>query len=97
MLDNVLTHSGKNCGTAISLYSPTKSMIQVLVADDGVGIRQSLAQNPLYANFSEAEAIEKRYSNGWERNGLWTLFNIKAHKKCRNTVGDSFGNPCFSV
>ena len=59
VLDNVLTHSGKNCGTAISLYSPTKSMIQVLVADDGVGIRQSLAQNPLYANFSEAEAIEK--------------------------------------
>ncbi len=27
VLDNVLTHSGKNCGTAISLYSPTKSMI----------------------------------------------------------------------
>ena len=22
VLDNVLTHSGKNCGTAISLYSP---------------------------------------------------------------------------
>lgn len=27
VLDNVLTHSDKNCGTAISLYSPTKSMI----------------------------------------------------------------------
>ena len=47
VLDNVLTHSGKTCGTAISLYSPTKSMIQILVADDGMGIQQSLAQNPL--------------------------------------------------
>jgi anti-sigma regulatory factor (Ser/Thr protein kinase) len=59
ILDNVLTHSGKNCGTAISLYSPTKSMIQILVADDGMGIQQSLAQNPLYVHLSESEAIEK--------------------------------------
>lgn len=59
VLDNVLTHSGKNCGTAISLYSPSKSMIQILVADDGIGIRQSLAQNPLYAHLSESEAIGK--------------------------------------
>ena len=59
VLDNVLTHSGKTCGTAISLYSPTKSMIQILVADDGMGIQQSLAQNPLYAQLSEPEAIEK--------------------------------------
>lgn len=35
--DNVPARSGKNCGTAISLYSPTKSIIQVLVAGDGVG------------------------------------------------------------
>lgn len=59
VLDNVLTHSGKTCGTAISLYSPTKSMIQILVADDGMGIRQSLAQNPLYTKLLEPEAIEK--------------------------------------
>lgn len=59
VLDNVLTHSGKACGTAISLYSPTKSMIQILVADDGMGIQQSLMQNPLYVHLSEPEAIEK--------------------------------------
>nr|WP_302829367.1 ATP-binding protein [uncultured Bacteroides sp.] len=59
VLDNVLTHSGKTCGTTISLYSPTKSMIQILVADDGMGIQQSLAQNPLYRNLSEPKAIEK--------------------------------------
>lgn len=49
VLDNVLTHSGKTCGTAISLYSSGKSMIQILVADDGIGIQRSLVQNPLYA------------------------------------------------
>lgn len=59
VLDNVLTHSGKTCGTAISLYNPAKSMIQILVADDGMGIRKSLAENPLYAQLSEPEAIEK--------------------------------------
>ena len=59
VLDNVLTHSGKSCGTAISLYSPVQSKIQILVADDGMGIRQSLAQNPLYAHLSESEAIER--------------------------------------
>lgn len=59
ILDNVLTHSGKSCGTAISLYSPTKSMIQILVADDGMGIQQTLTQNPLYAHLTEAEAVEK--------------------------------------
>lgn len=59
VLDNVLTHSGKSCGTAISLYSPAKSMIQILVADDGMGIQQSLTQNPLYAHLTEAEAVEK--------------------------------------
>ena len=76
MLDNVLTHSGKNCGTAISLYSPTKSMIQVLVADDGVGIRQSLAQNPLYANFSEAEAIEKSIQEDRKSTRLNSSHNV---------------------
>ena len=59
VLDNVLTHSGKSCGTAISLYSPAKSMIQILVADDGMGIQQSLTQNPLYAHLTEAEAVKK--------------------------------------
>lgn len=34
-------------------------MIQILVADDGMGIRKSLAENPLYAQLSEPEAIEK--------------------------------------
>ena len=34
-------------------------MIQILVADDGMGIQKSLAQNPLYVNLSESEAIEK--------------------------------------
>lgn len=58
VLDNVLTHSGKQCGTAFTLYSPERSIIRILVADDGIGIRESLTHNPLYKNISEEEAIK---------------------------------------
>lgn len=57
ILDNVLTHSGKNCGTAITYYDSEKSLIQILVADDGIGIKESLSENQKYKNISEKEAL----------------------------------------
>lgn len=57
ILDNVLTHSGKICGTTVMRYLPKENKIQILVADDGIGIHKSLIQNPLYASISEKEAI----------------------------------------
>ncbi|MBP3253671.1 MAG: sensor histidine kinase [Bacteroidales bacterium] len=59
VLDNVLTHSGKTNGTVITKYSADKSTIQILVADDGMGIRSSLAENSVYQNISEKDAIIK--------------------------------------
>jgi len=59
LLDNVLTHSNKICGTVITRFVKEKSLIQILVADDGVGVRASLAENPLFKDISEPEAIEK--------------------------------------
>lgn len=59
ILDNVLTHSNKICGTVITRYVEEKSLIQILVADDGIGIRASLSENQLYKDINEAEAIEK--------------------------------------
>ncbi len=68
VLDNVLTHSEKVCGTVITRYVPDSSMIQILVADDGIGIQRSLAVNPTYANLTEEEAvrscIEDRVTDG---------------------------------
>ena len=59
VLDNVLTHSGKELGTVITNYNAEKHLLDFLVADDGKGIRESLAENEEYATISEAEALTK--------------------------------------
>ncbi|MBQ7253894.1 MAG: sensor histidine kinase [Bacteroidales bacterium] len=58
VMDNVLIHSGKTVGIVITNYSEEQHLIQILVADDGMGIRESLAQNSEYANVSEPQALE---------------------------------------
>lgn len=58
VLDNVLTHSGKKSGILVSWYAAEKQQIQVLVADDGMGIHRSLTENDLYKDLTEAEALQ---------------------------------------
>lgn len=58
ILDNVLTHSRKELGTVITYYDQEGHTLSLLVADDGQGIRASLAENEIYANLSEPEALE---------------------------------------
>ena len=58
ILDNVLTHSGKELGTVITYYDPEGHTLSLLVADDGQGIHTSLAENVNFANLSEPEALE---------------------------------------
>lgn len=57
ILDNVLTHSEKNCGTAILHFNASSNRIVILVADDGIGIEASLKQNKKYADVSPADAL----------------------------------------
>ncbi len=38
-------------------YLPNKHRIQFLVGDDGIGVRNSLSQNPIYADIDEADAL----------------------------------------
>jgi len=58
VLDNVLTHSGKILGSVLTYYDANQQTLRVLVADDGIGIQQSLSQYPKYAAISEAEALK---------------------------------------
>ena len=58
ILDNVLMHSGKELGTVITYYDPAGHTLSLLVADDGQGVRASLAENVKYASLSEPEALE---------------------------------------
>lgn len=57
VMDNVLIHSGKPCGTVILEYLPEKKRIKILVADDGMGIHASLSKNPQFSNISEETAL----------------------------------------
>ena len=57
VLDNVLTHSEKICGTVLMRYLPDMNRIQILVADDGIGVLKSLKINPQYADISEEDAV----------------------------------------
>lgn len=57
VMDNVLIHSGKTVGIVITNYSGEEHLIQILVADDGMGVWKSLLQNIEYKDVSEAEAL----------------------------------------
>lgn len=57
ILDNVLTHSGKELGPVITQYNPPDHVLSFLVADDGMGVRESLSENVKYADITESEAL----------------------------------------
>ena len=57
MLDNVHIHSGKPLGTALTHYDDSLKMLRILIADDGMGIQKSLAENEKYKDISEADAL----------------------------------------
>ena len=58
VMDNVLIHSGKNVGIVITDYSELQSLIRILVADDGMGIRQSLSLNSEFSDIDEPQALK---------------------------------------
>ena len=57
MMDNVHIHSGKPLGTAMTHYDEQQKVLRILIADDGMGIRASLAENELYKDITEPEAL----------------------------------------
>lgn len=57
MMDNVHIHSGKPLGTAITHYDNSRKTLRILIADDGMGIRESLAENEQYKDITEPEAL----------------------------------------
>jgi hypothetical protein len=45
-------------GTAITYYDDKQKTLRILIADDGMGIRASLAQNNDYKDITEPEALK---------------------------------------
>lgn len=58
MMDNVHIHSGKPLGTAMTCFDSARNIMSILIADDGMGIRASLAENEKYRDITEAEALK---------------------------------------
>lgn len=58
MMDNVHIHSGKPLGTAMTHYDKGQKTLRILIADDGMGIRASLADNKKYSDITESDALK---------------------------------------
>ena len=58
ILDNVLTHSGKELGTVLTHYDSANHILSFLVADDGIGVQALLSENTEYAGISEPDALK---------------------------------------
>ncbi len=58
MMDNVHIHSGKPLGTAMTHYDDSVKTLRILIADDGMGIRKSLAENEKFKDITESQALK---------------------------------------
>lgn len=81
MMDNVHIHSGKSLGTAMTHYDEHKKVLRILIADDGIGIRASLAENDIYRDVTEPEALklclEDKITDGKGMGfGLYTTYRL---------------------
>ena len=89
ILDNVHIHSGKPLGTALTLYIPEEKKLKILVADDGMGIRESLAENEKYADISESDAIAKCIEDS-VTDGKGMGFGLYATQRLMQNIGMKF-------
>lgn len=89
ILDNVHIHSGKPLGTTITHFDAAKDILRVLVADGGMGIRKSLAENIKYKDISEADAVRMCIEDS-VTDGKGMGFGLYATARLMRNVGLQF-------
>lgn len=89
ILDNVHIHSGKPLGTAITHFDADKDVLRVLVADDGMGIRASLAENERYSTITEEDALQMCIQDT-VTDGKGMGFGLYATSRLMKNIGISF-------
>lgn len=89
ILDNVHIHSGKPLGTAITHFDASKDVLRLLVADDGMGIRDSLAENQKYKDISETEALRMCIEDS-VTDGKGMGFGLYATARLMKNIGINF-------
>lgn len=67
-IDNIHEHAESQIGGyAVAQYYPSNKEIEIVIADTGRGIFNSLRENPDYASFTEKDAIECCVKQGYTR------------------------------
>ena len=89
MMDNVHIHSGKPLGTAMTHYDDERKVLRILIADDGMGIRESLAENEKYKNITEPEAL-KLCIEDTITDGKGMGFGLYTTSRLVNSIGKEF-------
>lgn len=89
MMDNVHIHSGKPLGTAITYYDDSNKTLRILIADDGMGIRQSLAENEIYKDITEPEALRLCLEDTIT-DGKGMGFGLYTTSRLVNSIGKEF-------
>lgn len=89
ILDNVHIHSGRPLGTAMTHFDAANNVLRILVADDGMGIRQSLAENEKYRSISEAEAVRICVEDS-VTDGKGMGFGLYATLRLMRNIGQQF-------
>ena len=68
VIDNIHEHAVSLIGGyAVAQYYPSIKEIEIVIVDTGRGIFNSLRENPIYASFTEKEAIECCIKQGYTR------------------------------
>lgn len=89
IMDNVHIHSGKPLGTAITHYDSGKALLRILIADDGMGIRASLAENEKYRDITEQDALVLCLQDSIT-DGKGMGFGLFTTSRLMDTIGNEF-------
>jgi anti-sigma regulatory factor (Ser/Thr protein kinase) len=89
ILDNVHIHSGKPLGTAITHFDAKKERLRILVADDGMGVRDSLAENEKYHDIKEEDALKMCLEDS-VTDGKGMGFGLYATSRLMKDIGINF-------
>lgn len=90
IIDNVVQHSrASSPGVACAQYYPSEAYIEICVADCGVGIPVSMAENPDYAGLSDADLLAKAFE---QKTGQWYGRSHTGTNKVSGGMGLSFAS-----
>lgn len=98
VIDNVLNHSGKDCGLVMGQIHPSSKHISFCVFDSGMGMKASFLAGGLYKPRTQADAISMAIQEGvtsdkskGQGNGLFGLHSLVKQGDGRLNITSGYG------